>query len=657
MAPRCLPLRITILLWVFLATAVPLTGVVFFAAVYSDHLYREDLGREVMASLSSIVSELSRRLLLEREVVRALANTPAMQDFLPVLESATDGELHPEFVARSAGLSDLFETFQSVIPSLSTVRVLDGAGNTIVKVQDQRRVESVYEGLLDIPYVEQELREETVQSYLRGLHQGEVGFTLLPQTLDQSHSSEQAAFMETVIALGRDDRELGFLAISFSPQAIDRLLSVMPRPVHSDLFIAELNTEIPERDGLILYDDQIGLLLAADLNEASSSRVLDANLYSAMEDEPEGVAESPDGGSRIYFIEYLPYPDQLTSWVVASRVDVVALGSPVQPVRAAVLASPFIVLVISLLLAQFGARKIAEPVVALGRALGSFAEGRRDVRVQSTGPQEIVRASRAFNDMAETVEQAEREREAAHRAMLQSAKLASIGEMAAGVGHEINNPLNNILSLTKLIDRALPDSLPRLRGDVKAVREEALRASRIVSGVLNFARQVEPEYSRFDVGTWIQSTLSLIERELATRGVRVHRHVPEPLTALGDRDLLGQTLINLVTNALHASPAGSVIDIFAVREGGNLRIDVEDRGPGLRAADIDRVFDPFYTTKPVGQGSGLGLSISLGIVELHHGELRLSDRPQGGVRATVLLPAGNAPQSALGGGVAPGARP
>ena len=120
-------------------------------------------------------------------------------------------------------------------------------------------------------------------------------------------------------------------------------------------------------------------------------------------------------------------------------------------------------------------------------ALGSFAEGRRDVRVHSTGSKEIVRASRAFNDMAETVEKAEREREAAHRAMLQSAKLASIGEMAAGVGHEINNPLNNILSLTKLMDRAVPDSLPRLRGDVNAVREEALRASRIVSGVLNFA--------------------------------------------------------------------------------------------------------------------------------------------------------------------------
>lgn len=657
MAPRFLSLRITILLWVFLATAVPLTGVVLFAAVYSDHLYREDLSREVMASLSSIVSELSRRLLLEREVVRALANAPAMENFLPVLESATEGELHPEFVPRSAGLSDLFETFQSVIPSLSTVRVLDGAGNAIVKVQDQRRVENVYEGLLDIPYVEQELRDETVHSYLRRLRQGEVGFTLLPQSLDQPRSFEQAAFMETVIALGRDGRELGFLAISFSPQAIDRLLSVMPRPAHSDLFITELNSEVPERDGLIIYDDQVGLLLAADLSDVTSSRVLDSSLYSAMEDEPEGVVESPDGGSRIYFMEYLPYPDQLTSWVVASRVDVVALDSPVQPVRAAVLASPLIVLVISLLLAQFGARKIAEPVVALGRALGSFAEGRRDVRVQSTGPQEIVRASCAFNDMAETVEQAEREREAAHRAMLQSAKMASIGEMAAGVGHEINNPLNNILSLTKLIDRAVPDSLPRLRGDVNAVREEALRASRIVSGVLNFARQVEPEYSRFDVATWIEATLSLIERELGARGVRVQRHVPEPLTALGDRDLLGQTLINLVTNALHVSPAGSVIDICAVREGENLRIDVEDGGPGLGAVDMERVFDPFYTTKPVGQGSGLGLSISLGIVELHHGELRLSDRPQGGVRATILLPVGNTEQPASGGGTAPGAQP
>lgn len=212
--------------------------------------------------------------------------------------------------------------------------------------------------------------------------------------------------------------------------------------------------------------------------------------------------------------------------------------------------------------------------------------------------------------------------------------------MAAGIGHEINNPLNNILSLTTLIERGLPRSADNLREDVHDLREEARRAGRIVRGVMNFARQLPPEHRPFRVCPWLHETVERLEPEAMAADVHFDLSSCDPACeAVADADQLQQVLLNLLRNALHAAPPHTRIQVSGACADGRLRVCVRDAGPGMPPEVLARIFDPFFTTKAVGEGTGLGLSISLGIVQYHGGALSIRNREDaGGVEACFEVP-------------------
>jgi two-component system NtrC family sensor kinase len=146
------------------------------------------------------------------------------------------------------------------------------------------------------------------------------------------------------------------------------------------------------------------------------------------------------------------------------------------------------------------------------------------------------------------------------------------------------------------------------------------------------------QYSRFDVPGWLENTVALVKQMAKSKGVqlRLENFYQEDIE--GDRTQLQQALVNLFLNAIQASPRDSSIEIQAEEEDDYLVIKVRDQGQGIEANVIGKIYDPFFTTKPEGEGSGLGLSIALGIIEHHRGELRLENNPEGGVTATVRLP-------------------
>ncbi|MDD2894348.1 MAG: ATP-binding protein, partial [Halothiobacillaceae bacterium] len=267
----------------------------------------------------------------------------------------------------------------------------------------------------------------------------------------------------------------------------------------------------------------------------------------------------------------------------------------------------------------------------------------------SSHTREIRELENDFNDMAERLRAAEAERLRSERKMLQQAKLASIGQMAAGIGHEINNPLNNILSYATLIERALPYKNNELRKDIKDLKEETLRAGRIVRGVMNFARQLPPAHRVFKVCPWIKQTLELIEPEAMAKDVILAVQSCAPACeANADADQLQQVLLNLLRNALHATAEDGQIELHAECENQRLCVSVRDHGAGLSDEVLEHLFDPFFTTKTVGEGTGLGLSISLGIIQYHGGELNIRNHPEGGVDARFEIPlAATAPRIPL----------
>jgi len=223
--------------------------------------------------------------------------------------------------------------------------------------------------------------------------------------------------------------------------------------------------------------------------------------------------------------------------------------------------------------------------------------------------------------------------------LVQSEKLISLGQLAAGAAHEINNPLTAILGYSDLLadDPGLPE---RTRTTAGKIREQARRTRNLVQNLLSFARQVPPERTLLDINSVISNAVQLRALDLHRGGPRIETELESVLPGVrGDNNQLMQVFFNIVNNGLDAmgDKDGGVLTIKTLRDRGNVVILFSDNGPGIK--EPHRVFDPFYTTKPVGKGTGLGLSICYGIVQEHGGKITCYNGQTGGAVFRVELPA------------------
>lgn len=614
-----------------------MTALALITMTYSEKLYRQDVNREIFGSLASIAAALDRRLLIERDLIQGLSNVPAVRAYIPVMEQIERGNITSSYSERLARINRFLEIFQSVRLSLHTVRVLDTLGNTLVKVQSGARAQETLDAFGNIPIVEEKSSDEQLQRALLRVPRTGVGAIPLPADYDESGFPSLAPVMNAIVPLEEKGSVVGYFTVDPPLGPLNRILDVAPRVFNGELFVAEVNPAVPDRDGLILYDDHLGVSLVEGREHFQTLYDLHPGISDRVFVDPTGFLNGIDGLTRIYYQELLPYSDRLVSWIIGIRVDMSHMEAPFLKRQTVILTSLAVALLVSLLLAQVGAAQIATPVSKLAQSLAAYTHGEKVQNFRVNGPLEIHQAGEAFSRMVDKLEKAEKERSEAELAMLQSAKLASIGQMAAGIGHEINNPLGNILSLTKLIERSLPESDETLKKDVAAITEEVQRVSRIVKAILDFARQVPPHIARFRVESWLKETLEFVGSEARKQNVTLRTDIKGSPFLEGDRDLLQQAAMNLILNAIQASPAGGTVCVTTRTQGNEFIFTVEDHGKGISQETFANVFDPFFTTKPEGEGSGLGLSISLGIIERHGGTLELLNGSDGGVIATVRL--------------------
>jgi len=222
---------------------------------------------------------------------------------------------------------------------------------------------------------------------------------------------------------------------------------------------------------------------------------------------------------------------------------------------------------------------------------------------------------------------------------VQSEKLASLGQLAAGAAHEINNPLTAILGYADLlIVEHAAQSRPHSLGE--KIREQARRTKALVTNLLSFARQVPVEKQLLDLNTVLNGAVQLRNLDLREKNIRIELESRSVLPGVrGDPNQLLQVFYHLISNAVDAMETigGGVLLIRTLREKGSVIIEFSDTGPGMD--EPDKVFDPFYTTKPVGKGTGLGLSICYGVMQEHGGRISGFNRPEGGCTFRLELPA------------------
>ena len=632
-------LRNDIFLRVALAILLPMTALVLAATYYVERQYQEEVEAELAASLKTIVAEIDRHLVYQRETFSALTDAPAVEQYIPVMQAAANDELHPEFFSRTDTINEFLAAFQRVVPSMNTLRVLDAHANTLVKVRFGQSTPVSFDGIESFPLAEEELDDEAYFDKLFELPENEVSVTLLTQTRLEQEEDTSLPMLDYIMPISRDNKFVGYLVVNMLGEQIDRILNISRRPRSGSLMIAEVNLEEEDRDDVILYDDSVPVRFSdVKSQERLLKHVLPGSLYDNIRHEDEGFVTSADSSESIYFVEYAPYPDLLANWIVMLRVDQAAIAEPFTRIRVASLVFAGVGLILSLWLAGLTASHVARPVTRLARTIKDYANGNSKARASCEEAEEIDQLAESFNYMADTLEQAAIERDEAQHMMLQQAKLASIGQMAAGIGHELNNPLNNILTLSKLLERNTDKDNKSTLLDIESLREETLRASGIVQGILNFARQVPPDYSNFDVATWVDDTFALVQQQANKHHVTLVATAIPRISMYGDRAQLQQVLINLLINAIQASVADSMVEVFAHTEEGNVVLSVSDAGLGIEEDELDKVFDPFFSSKQVGEGYGLGLSICVGIVEQHEGTLSIRNNNDAGVTATMSIP-------------------
>ncbi|MEO1366275.1 MAG: ATP-binding protein [Acidobacteriota bacterium] len=299
------------------------------------------------------------------------------------------------------------------------------------------------------------------------------------------------------------------------------------------------------------------------------------------------------------------------------------------------------------------ARALSTPIEALREASGRILDGDYRVAQKVTSRDEFGELAAGFDRACEEIRRLVAEKEGNLEALklqqaqlIQSGKMAAVGELAAGVAHEINNPLSAVLTYSVLLreraEQAPPgalDAVPKLIERLTLIETAGQRCRTIAQKLLSFSRRDDEERVPVDLQAVVDESLELVAATLRRGRIAVTTRMDQSLpVVMGSKTQLQQVLINLMNNAAYAMPEGGDLTISARPGRGGCEISVADSGVGIDPAVLERIYEPFVTTKPAGDGTGLGLSIVYGLVQNHGGEIRVDSRVGEGTTFVVWLP-------------------
>jgi two-component system NtrC family sensor kinase len=298
-------------------------------------------------------------------------------------------------------------------------------------------------------------------------------------------------------------------------------------------------------------------------------------------------------------------------------------------------------LITSLALSYLLSGNISSSIGKLASAARQMATGKLDIQVDVKSKDEVGELAGTFNFMAAALrERDEKLKEFATKRIMESERLALIGQLAAGVAHEINNPLQGILAYScLLVEDMSPDD--QNRGFIEKIAKQATRCKEIVRGLLDFSRQTKPEMMQWQMNSVVRDSLALVERQSLFHNIEIVKKFQADLPGtMLDASQMQQVLMNIIINASEAMGGKGKLSVATRTDSSKKFIEVEiaDTGVGISRENLERIFDPFFTTKQVGHGTGLGLAISYGVVKRHNGSIEVRSEVGKGTTFTVRLP-------------------
>lgn len=399
----------------------------------------------------------------------------------------------------------------------------------------------------------------------------------------------------------------------------ERLLRIFGRSKLHETYLIDERGEVlahPNGARVIAHQD---LSSRALVQAALSSEAAEGVREFMGEDKtPQLGAYGKVGIGRLWVLTQIPKSEALR----ASR-ELVARSALF---AVAILLAAFVVSI-------FFSRLITAPIRRLQQAAERIGTGHFDIDVEVGSNDEIGDLASAFKRMAQALQQTQGQ-------LVQSEKMAAFGQLGAGITHEVKNPMTSILGFAQLAQRRLDE--PEKAGELmKMVEKEALRCQDILVNFLKFARTSTGDFDRLQVNDVVDEAARMLRHQLTIGGVRLEVTLAQELPAiLGNAAELQQVILNLAINAQQAMPQGGQVKLQTLLTAPHaVAITVTDNGPGIPEAIRGKIFEPFFTTKAPGQGTGLGLAVSFGIIQGHKGNIEVMSEEGKGTTFTIHLPA------------------
>ncbi len=622
-----------------LLTSVPLLVLLFGVVERMEREVTKRTETQLHGSLDKMASELHLILNNQKSVASGLGRVPVVRDFAAAarLPGRFDAG---QYQRRADALEQFLLGYQKSVSSIQAVRFIDSSGKTLVKVKEGKPVDPVYtDDVHDRMYIADQSNRPFFKEAMTS--NGDI----LMSDFELGQVERDADFCPAMVRYSvplldeLGDFE-GVLVVNMWGSRLDSTMTSSLGGFPGKTYIVELSDNA-RRDGIFLYHpdddkrfaDQLGseYRLTSKLEPADWQAIKTGEKNGSLLSNPERM---------LFYQKLAPYPDRSTQWLLVIEADPEVVYAPINNMRKSIWLLLGALLFISLLVAVWASGRLTAPVHQLAEIIRRFADGQRGARIEVKPGRrdEIGQAGKAFNYLAESLDRTEKERETAVRAACQSERLAALGQLAAGIGHEINNPLMNMMSLASLVEDSLPEDDKQGRKDLQLLKKEGERCARIVQGILNFARQSEPKFEEFDIAVLLNETLDLLRHRIESEEIELQSLIETPLLMEGDARQLQQVLVNILLNAIQATPAKCRLHVTARSIQEHIDLEIIDEGEGIRADDFSKIFDPFFTTKPEGQGTGLGLSVSYGIIKRHGGNITLENSKQAGVRVHIRLP-------------------
>ena len=631
-----------------LGVAVP--ALIAFSALIiltTAHILQQNAGRQVSTLASRSAQGLSELVDHSQTTLRTMAASPELAAFRAAARAGNQLQLKTALER----MEQSFLGWQKLDPTLQAIRLIDPAGHVLVKVKEGKVNQAV--GLPQLPYRMPMVHFVGGRDFFQSALQLPEN-SILISNLERGKVDEEEAFCPAMVRfampLMAGNKRVGVLVINVWGEQAGRLINRVIAEQEGSAFLVERNPADKKRNGIYLFHRDT----TCEFGDQTGSHRTVLNDYppeitNAWLTSDHGITRDPRSRDMLAHAFYSPYGQQDRGWVVVVNAKRDFFLEPLATIGRLTGLWAVVVVILATAVSLFFARSLTRPLQGVVDGVRRMGQ-QPDERIKIVDGDEVGFLATEINRMADAMQEQAAERLRVEEQIRTTEKLASIGEMAAGLAHELNTPLGNIKALALLARKGVAQGgcdRESLQGDLDDIADQASKCSGIIGGLLSFARRSEGIPASHDPLTLVQDALALVRLRAEKQQVTLQCAETGSLPRLCvDGDQLRQVFVNILLNAIDATPGGSVT-VSVLAEADRMLFRFTDSGCGIKTEHLDRIFDPFFTTKEVGQGTGLGLSVSYGMLQGMGGQIEVASQPGTGTTFSIILPLNVAAESSV----------